>query len=78
VKRRRYNTLGRRILAMLAPSGGGPRKRTVLLGIAGSEKKLRRALERLIAAGRVVVKGKKRGTLYALGKSVNPPKESIA
>ncbi len=63
---RRYNTLGRRILAVLA--SGGPRKRTVLLGLAGDEKRLRATLTRLVGAGMVVVQGTKRGTLYALGK----------
>lgn len=68
MKRRPYNTLGRRILALLQPENGGPRKRTVLVGIAGGEVRLKPVLQRLIDSGRVVMKGKKRGTLYALGK----------
>lgn len=65
-KRRTYNTLGRRILSVLAV--GGPRKRTVLVGLAGDEKRLRATLTRLMAAGMVRIIGSKRGTLYGLGK----------
>lgn len=69
MKRRPYNTLGRRIMAMLHPECGGPRKRTVLAGLAGGEKRLKPVLDRLIASGRIVVQSSKRGTRYALGKS---------
>jgi hypothetical protein len=67
-KRRQYETLGRRILRLLSPEFGGPRKRTVLIGLAGSEKRLQRTLARLMAAGQVVMLGSKRGTLYGLGR----------
>lgn len=69
MKRRPYNTLGRRILALLRPECGGPRKRTVLVGIAGSEQKLKPVLARLIDSGRIVIQSSKRGTRYALGKA---------
>jgi hypothetical protein len=67
--RRPYETLGRRILRLLSPESGGPRKRTVLIGVAGTEKRLKPVLARLIKAGSVVLRGRKRGTVYALGKS---------
>lgn len=69
MKRRPYNTLGRRILALLAPECGGPRKRTVLVGIAGGELRLKPVLQRLLDSGRVVMQSSKRGTRYALGKA---------
>lgn len=67
--KRRYNTLGRRILAVLAPEGGGPRKRTVLRGIAGGEARLAPTLARLMKAGLVVMLGTKRGVTYGLAKT---------
>jgi hypothetical protein len=64
---RTYNTLGRRILAMLAE--GGPRKHTVLVGIARDEARLKSTLERLIAAGSIRKFNHRRGGLhYALAK----------
>ena len=69
-KKRTYNTLGRRILAMLEI--GGPRKRTVLQGIAGSEKRLRPVLQRLMDAGLIVIQRKRTadrgGQHYALAR----------
>lgn len=44
---------------------GGPRKRTVLRGIAGDEKRLAPVLSRLMNTGLVVLRGSKRGTTYA-------------
>lgn len=64
MRRRRYNTLGRRILALLEI--GGPRKRTVLEGIAGSDERLRPVLDRLVAAGLVRAKHCRGGMVYAL------------
>lgn len=64
--KRRYNTLGRRILAILAE--GGPRKKTVLVGIAGDQKRAETTLRRLIDAGLVVMVGDKRGARYGLAK----------
>lgn len=70
-KRRPYNTLGRRILALLAPENGGPRSRTVLEGYAAHHghgpRRFDATLKRLIDTGLVVVVGEKRGTRYARG-----------
>ena len=54
---------GRTITKVL---GFGPRKRNVLAGLVGGHKNLRGILEALIARGRVVVIGRRRGALYAL------------
>jgi hypothetical protein len=62
---RKYDTLGRRILRVLEPANGGPRKRTVLLGLA-DPKRVERVLRRLMDAGQVVMVGDKRGARYAL------------
>ena len=66
-KRRPYNTLGHRILAMLEI--GGPRKRTVLRGVAGSEERLKPVLERLLDTGAIVMKHCRGGAVYALAKA---------
>lgn len=66
--KRRYNTLGRRILNLLKPENGGPRKRSVLEGLAGSDPRLKPVLRRLLDAGQVVMLGDKRGARYALGR----------
>jgi hypothetical protein len=64
---RAYNTLGRRILALLAE--GGPRKHTVLLGIAGSEERLLATVRRLIGNGLIRSTNHRRGGIqYALAK----------
>lgn len=67
--RRPYDTLGRRILRLLSPDCGGARKRTVLVGVAGGEKRLKPVLTRLMNSGAIVMRGTKRGAVYALGKS---------
>lgn len=61
--RRPYNTLGRRILRVLAETG--PRNRHVLCGLAGGEDKLDAVLTRLRAQGLVKIVGSKRGSRYA-------------
>lgn len=63
---RAYNTLGRRILAVLET---GPRKATVLAWMA-PEKRLKATLERLLKNKLIVALQKPRagGTHYALAK----------
>lgn len=65
---RKYETLGRRILRLLTTEYGGPRKKSVLLGL-GEPKRVERVLRRLMDARQVVMIGDKRGAKYALGKS---------
>lgn len=62
---RRYDTLGRRILRVLEPESGGPRKKTVLLGLA-DPKRVERVLRRLMDAGLVVKVGDMKGARYGL------------
>lgn len=62
---RQYDTLGRRILSLLEPASGGPRKKNVLLGI-DDPKRVERTLRRLMDAGLVVMIGDKKGARYAL------------
>ncbi len=64
---RQYDTLGRRILRLLAPDCGGPRKKSVLLGLA-DPKRVESTLRRLIDAGLVRMIGDKRGARYGLAK----------
>lgn len=69
--KRQYNTLGRRILSMLAI--GGPRKYNVLVGFARAanhtEKSLKRTLERLTTNGLLIRRSLRRGGVhYALAK----------
>lgn len=66
-KVRSYDTLGRRILRVLHPECGGPRKKSVLLGIADA-KRVERTLRRLMDAGLVVMVGDKKGAKYALAE----------
>lgn len=63
---RQYNTLGRRILAMLKE--GGARKHNVLRAIAGSEERLQAALQRLRSAGSIESFHRQGGIHYALAK----------
>jgi len=62
---RQYDTLGRRILRLLEPECGGPRRKNVLLGLA-DPKRVERTLRRLMDAGLVVMVGDKRGARYGL------------
>jgi hypothetical protein len=64
---RPYDTLGRRILRVLEPECGGPRKKNVLLGMA-DPKRVERVLRRLMDAGLVVMIGDKKGARYALAE----------
>lgn len=61
---RQYNTLGRRILAVLAE--GGPRKHSVLEGLAGSAERLKPVIDRLIDSGSIVRRRRQGGIHYAL------------
>lgn len=63
---RPYNTLGRRILAVLGE--GGPRKHGILRAIAGSEERLQAALKRLRAARSIQAFHRQGGIHYALAK----------
>lgn len=63
---RQYNTLGRRIVAMLAE--GGPRKHNILRAIAGGEERLQAALARLRAAKSIHSFKRQGGVHYALAK----------
>jgi hypothetical protein len=62
---RKYETLGRRFLAILAE--GGPRKPNVLRALARSEYHFRTTIRRLVKAGLVVYR-KQHGGLYALAE----------
>lgn len=60
------------LLRVLRPENGGPRKRTVLEGLAkakGYKADFDEVLERMIDAGEIVVTGEKRGTRYALPRA---------
>lgn len=63
---RTYNSLGRRILRLLTEEYGGERKRSVLAGIAGGEKKLKPVLGRLLRNGQVVMRRCYGGQRYGL------------
>lgn len=63
---RQYNTLGRRILAVLAE--GGPRKHAILRVIAGGEQRLQAALERLRGTRSIRSFHRQGGIHYALAK----------
>lgn len=65
---RQYETLGRRFLAILEV--GGPRKRNVLRALARSEAQFKSTMQRLIAAGLVVIQRERgrSGKLFALAK----------
>jgi len=65
VSTRHFDTLGRRILAVLEL---GPRKFNVLLGAFDSETRLRSTLKRLRADGQIVLKHQRGGVQYALPK----------
>lgn len=65
---RSYDTLGRRILRLLEPECGGPRKKNVLLGLA-EPRRVERTLRRLMDAGLVVMVGDRKGARYGLAKS---------
>lgn len=64
---RHYNTLGRRILAVLET--GGARKHNILRAIAGSEERLRPTLRRLMEAGSVRQFYRQGGAHYELLKT---------
>ena len=63
---RKYETLGRRFLAILEV--GGPRKPNVLRALARSEYHFKTTIHRLVKAGLVVYR-KQQGGLYALAES---------
>ncbi len=65
MKRKTYDTLGRRILAVLEPECGGPRKLNVLRGMA-DPKRVDRTLARLVRNRQVVRRGERRGLTFAL------------
>lgn len=67
-QRRKYETLGRRFLAILEV--GGPRKRNVLRALAISEAQFKSTMRRLLAAGLIVIKTERgrSGKLFALSK----------
>lgn len=63
---RRYETLGRRLLGILAE--GGPRKANVLRALARSEQQFQHTIARLQQAGRIVRHRERgrHGVVYAL------------
>jgi DNA-binding transcriptional regulator PaaX len=63
-KKRSYDMLGRRILAILAE--GGARKHAILRAIAGSEERLQAALDRLKHAGLIQTLRRRGGIHYDL------------
>lgn len=67
MKRKTYDTLGRRILALLEPECGGPRKLNVLRGLPGATpKRVDRTLARLVRSRTIVRRGERRGLMFAL------------
>jgi hypothetical protein len=63
---RSYETLGRRILAILEV--GGPRKPRILKALASTERQFDRTISRLKAAGLIVHHRHRGGGVYALAK----------
>jgi len=59
------------ILRMLRPENGGPRKRTVLLGLAGSVKELNRVLRPMFRKKEVVQVGAKKGARIGRGPALD-------
>lgn len=72
-RRRKYNTAGRRILAVLRI--GGPRKFNVLAGILKNRERTSDALRRLKAAGLIFVVHRYGGPHYA---ATDAPKGGVS
>lgn len=58
--------LRKKILRVLEPESGGPRKRSVLIGLAGGDEKLRPVLDELVEDGLVERRTCHGGQRYAL------------
>jgi len=59
------------ILRMLRPENGGPRKRTVLEGLAGSASALKRVLVPMLKKGELVQLGATKGQRIGRGPAVD-------
>lgn len=60
---RHLNSQIDRVLKVVRPENGGPRKRTVLEGLVGED-----VVVQMIERGQLVMHGKKRGATYGLPK----------